>query len=94
MPALYAKGGDDLVAGGRTAGEAAGKAYTTDRYHKPADEFDANWNFDGVLQDLQALYGVGRTLADGDRWPQWNAGNPFRAAREAMRAATPEPTRQ
>ena len=87
VPALYAKGGDDLVSGGRAAGEAAGKAYTADRYHKPADEFDPGWNFDGVLQDLEALYGVGRTLADGDRWPQWSEGNPFRAAREASRAA-------
>ncbi|HST43659.1 MAG TPA: M28 family metallopeptidase [Luteimonas sp.] len=87
VPALYAKGGDDLVSGGRAAGEAAGKAYTTDRYHKPADEFDAGWDFAGVLQDLDALYGVGRTLADGDRWPQWNAGNPFRAAREASLSA-------
>jgi Zn-dependent M28 family amino/carboxypeptidase len=84
VPALYAKGGDDLVEGGRAAGEAAGKAYTADRYHKPADEFDPGWNFDGVMQDLQALYGVGRTLADGDRWPNWYEGNPFRAAREQM----------
>jgi Zn-dependent M28 family amino/carboxypeptidase len=90
VPALYAKGGDDLVEGGRAAGEAAGKAYTDVRYHKPADEFDPNWNLDGVVQDLQALYGVGRTLADdADRWPNWYEGNPFRAAREEMMAAMP-----
>lgn len=89
VPALYAKGGDDLVEGGRAAGEAAGKAYTADRYHKPADEFDPNWNLDGVIQDLEALYGVGRTLADSDRWPNWYEGNPFRAAREQMLAAKP-----
>ena len=68
----------------KTEGEAAGKAYTADRYHKPADEFDPGWNFDGVMQDLQALYGVGRTLADGEQWPNWYEGNPFRAAREEM----------
>ncbi len=90
VPALYAKGGDDLVEGGRAAGEAAGKAYTEVRYHKPADEYDANWNLGGVIQDLEALYGVGRTLADGDRWPNWYEGNPFRAAREEMMAATPQ----
>jgi Zn-dependent M28 family amino/carboxypeptidase len=84
VPALYAKGGDDLVEGGREAGNAAAQAYTAERYHKPADEFDASWNLDGVLQDLEALYGVGRTLADSDRWPQWYEGNPFRAAREQM----------
>ncbi len=88
VPALYAKGGDDLLDGGRAAGEAAGRAYTTDRYHKPADEFDPSWNLDGVVQDLEALYGVGRTLADGDRFPQWVEGNPFRAAREASLAGS------
>ena len=84
VPALYAKGGDDLVDGGRAAGEVASQAYTADRYHKPADEYDPEWKLDGVLQDLEALYGVGRMLADSDRWPNWYQGNPFRAAREKM----------
>ena len=86
VPALYAKGGDDLVDGGKAAGQAAGSAYTADRYHKPADEFDAGWNLDGVLQDLEALYGVGRTLADDGSWPAWYEGNAFKAARDAMRS--------
>ncbi|MFP5374764.1 MAG: M28 family metallopeptidase [Gammaproteobacteria bacterium] len=88
VPALYAKGGDDLVEGGIEAGKAAGQDYTANRYHKPADEFDPSWNLAGVIQDLKLLYGVGRELAGGDRWPQWYEGNPFRAEREAsMRSA-------
>jgi Zn-dependent M28 family amino/carboxypeptidase len=86
VPALYAKGGDDLVDGGKARGEEYARAYTEVAYHKPADEFDASWNLDGVVQDLQALYGVGRTLADGDQWPNWREGNAFRAARDRMRA--------
>jgi Zn-dependent M28 family amino/carboxypeptidase len=87
VPALYAEGGEDLVAGGSAAGRKASEAYTADRYHKPADEFDPNWNLEGVMQDLDTLYQVGRTLADGNAWPNWRAGNPFRAARDASRAA-------
>ena len=30
------------------------------------------------------MYGVGKELAGGDRWPNWYAGNPFKAARDAM----------
>jgi len=90
VPALYAEGGDDLVDGGRAAGEAAAQAYNADRYHKPDDEYDPNWKLDGLLQDLEALYGVGRTLADSDRWPNWYEGNPFRAAREKMMAGKGE----
>ncbi|NVG57800.1 M28 family peptidase, partial [Escherichia coli] len=34
VPALYAKGGDDLVEGGKEAGAAYGKRYTEVAYHK------------------------------------------------------------
>src|SRR5690606_20940952 len=86
VPALYAKGGDDLVEGGTEAGKAAGMDYTTHRYHKPADEFSADWNLEGIIQDLDALYAVGREVAATEAWPQWREGNPFRAAREASMA--------
>ncbi|MBB1473109.1 MULTISPECIES: M28 family metallopeptidase [unclassified Luteimonas] len=86
VPALYAKGGDDLVQGGKDAGAALAKTYNEVAYHKPGDEFDPGWNLDGVIQDLEALYGVGRTLADDGSWPAWYEGNAFKAARDAMRA--------
>jgi len=88
VPALYAEGGEDLVDGGSAAGRKAAEAYTEMRYHKPADEFDPNWNLDGVMQDLDTLYQVGRVLGDGSTWPNWRAGNPFRAARDAARPAS------
>jgi Zn-dependent M28 family amino/carboxypeptidase len=88
VPALYAKGGDDLVDGGKEAGAAYARHYTEVAYHKPADEFDPAWNLDGVMQDLEALYGVGRSLADDGSWPEWYEGNAFKAARDAMRAGS------
>jgi Zn-dependent M28 family amino/carboxypeptidase len=90
VPALYTDGGTDLVDGGTVAGEAAGKDYNEHRYHKPGDQYDAaTWKLDGTMEDLNAVYNVGATLANGDAWPNWYAGNPFRAAREAMMAKTP-----
>ena len=95
VPALYTDGGTDLLDGGTAAGEAAGKDYNENRYHKPGDQYDpATWKFDGTMEDLTAVYDVGAALANGDTWPNWYAGNPFRAAREAMMAAkkqTPAP---
>ena len=79
VPALYAKGGDDLVEGGTDAGKSAQVDYRDHRYHKPADEFDPAWKLDGVIQDLDALYGVGRDLAGSEQWPNWYEGNAFRA---------------
>jgi len=92
VPALYAEGGGDLVEGGTEAGDAAARDYTALRYHKPDDEYDpATWKLDGAIEDIQALYSVGETLTNGDAWPNWYPGNPFRAARDAMMAARAAP---
>lgn len=88
VPALYAGGGDDLLDGGTQAGLRAQEDYGQHRYHSPKDEYDAaTWKLDGVVEDLQVLYGVGKDIAGGGRWPNWNAGNPFKAARDQMMAA-------
>ena len=88
VPALYAEGGEELVEGGSAAGRKAAEAYTVARYHKPGDEFDPNWNLEGTMQDLDAVYQVGRLLADGATWPNWRPGSPFRAARDESRKAS------
>ncbi len=85
VPALYAKGGSDLLDGGKAAGKAAGDEYAK-RYHQPSDEIHEGWRWDGIVEDLQLLYGVGRNLADDGQWPNWYEGNPFKAARDAQRA--------
>ncbi|MFY2763710.1 M28 family metallopeptidase [Arenimonas sp. MALMAid1274] len=87
VPALYAKGGIDHVEKGVEFGRGIQANYTTALYHKPADEFDPSWDLRGVVQDLQALYGVGATLAGNDAWPNYVEGNAFKAARDASRAA-------
>jgi Zn-dependent M28 family amino/carboxypeptidase len=86
VPALYAKGGVDHREQGEAYGQAWSAEYGTNRYHKPADAFDPAWDLSGMVEDLNALYGVGRHLADGDAWPNWYEGNEFRAVREASRA--------
>jgi Zn-dependent M28 family amino/carboxypeptidase len=87
VPALYAKSGLDHVDKGEAYGTQLGDDYTANRYHKPSDEFDPAWDLSGVMQDLMALYLVGRELAAGDTWPNWYAGNEFKANRDKMMAA-------
>ncbi len=85
VPALYAKGGNDLVDGGTDAGKVASDEYAK-RYHQPGDEIHAGWKYDGIVEDLTLLYDVGHELADGAAWPNWYEGNPFKAKRDAQRA--------
>ena len=89
VPALYLDSGTDLIDGGKSAGEEAGKDYTANRYHKPGDQYDAaTWKLDGIVQDLETVYSVGTTLANDGQWPNWYEGNPFKAARDAMRPSS------
>jgi Zn-dependent M28 family amino/carboxypeptidase len=92
VPAMDIGSGNDLVEGGKAAGEAAGKDYNEHRYHKPGDEYDPGWKLDGVMDDLAAAYGVGRELTSSGQWPNWYRGNPFRAARDTMMASKPATT--
>jgi Zn-dependent M28 family amino/carboxypeptidase len=83
VPAISFGSGDDKVEGGRAAGEAAQQAYTADRYHQPADQWEASWTFTGMARDLELLYALGNGLANSKRWPNWSQDSEFRAARDA-----------
>jgi Zn-dependent M28 family amino/carboxypeptidase len=84
VPALMTQTGNDLVDGGVAAGQKRLDDYTAHRYHTPYDNFDPKWNFAGVAEDTQALYEVGRDLANGTAWPKWYPTSEFRATREAQ----------
>ena len=89
VPSLYAESGNDLREGGSAAGAAAADDYTNARYHKPADEYDpATWKLEGAIEDLVALYEVGKRIAAGDVNPAWRPDSEFAAARKPQ-PATP-----
>lgn len=83
VPSVSFGSGNDLVAGGIEAGEAASKEYTEKRYHQPADEWEASWEFTGMARDLEILHQLGNDLANSTRWPNWDKSSEFRAARDA-----------
>jgi Zn-dependent M28 family amino/carboxypeptidase len=87
VPMFDIDGGEDLMNGGRAAGEAYEKDYTEHRYHGPDDEYDPNWDWSGVLADLRIYYRLGRVLAESDAWPNWLPGDEFRRARDESRTA-------
>jgi Zn-dependent M28 family amino/carboxypeptidase len=87
VPALYVKGGVDNVEKGRAYGLAMLDDYTRHHYHSAADNFDPDWDLRGIVQDLNALYQVGKVLSLDDAWPNYRQGNAFRAIRDRSRAA-------
>jgi len=83
VPMLYADGGEDKLDGGIAAGKAIAQAYNEQRYHKPMDEYSDDWDLSGNVEDITALFEVGKTIAQSDKWPTWYPGNEFEAARKA-----------
>ncbi len=73
-----------MVDGGEERGRAELDEWTTERYHKPNDEYDETWDLTGAVQDLQMFFTVGWWIANEDSWPNWREGNEFRAARDEM----------
>ncbi|WP_374527336.1 M28 family metallopeptidase [Novosphingobium sp.] len=74
-------GASDLEVGGRPAGQAWIDDYTGRCYHQACDAWDAGWNLDGAVQDIELVAGIGQDLANSNRWPLWKPGSEFAAAR-------------
>ncbi len=86
VPAVSFDSGNDWVDGGLAAGKAESEDYSKNRYHQPADEWNAKWPFTGMVKDLELVYKVGSDLADSTQWPDWATDSEFRAARDATAA--------
>ncbi|WP_308367861.1 MULTISPECIES: M28 family metallopeptidase [unclassified Microbulbifer] len=83
VPMLYFKSGSDSFEHGREWAQQRSEQYTAHAYHKPADEYDPDWNLEGTAMDLQLGLDLGLQLANSRDWPNWYEGNEFRAIRDA-----------
>lgn len=86
VPMLYADIGVDMIEGGEEAGRALADDYTTNRYHKPTDNYDADWDLSGIVEISSIFRDLGKELAYSDQMPNWYEGNEFRALRDAQLA--------
>ncbi len=84
VPALDPEDGIDNVEHGEEWGRQQKEKWTAEQYHKPADQYDASWNLEGAVQDLNLLFQAGSALGDGAAWPNWRPGNEFRARRDSL----------
>lgn len=79
VPALYASGSYDHWDHGLEYGKAKADEYTTQRYHRPADEYAPGlWELAGVGQDAQLYFNIGLRLANERSFPQWREGSEFK----------------
>lgn len=87
VPAIMPWHGWDWVDGGREAGEAAWRAKFAADYHKPTDEWSADWNLTSAVENLTLLYHLGLDLANSEDWPGWKSTSEFAQVRARSDAA-------
>lgn len=84
VPAYYAKSGRAYIGQPADYGQKIDDIYTANDYHKVSDEVRPDWTFEGAAQDGAFLLEIGRRIANDSHWPEWKAGNEFKARREQM----------
>ncbi len=82
VPALYAEGGNDSFAHGMEWGKAQAQDYIDNRYHKPSDEYNPDWDLNGAIDDLGLYFAVGYKISQETTFPNWYDGNEFRTIRD------------
>jgi Zn-dependent M28 family amino/carboxypeptidase len=82
VPSITIDGGIDDVNKGKEYGKKMQDDYTAKRYHRPADQYDATWNLDGGMEDVELIFQIGKRLAFETSFPKWKEGSEFKKLRQ------------
>jgi len=83
VPALNPDAGVDYIGKPPEYAKQVRDEWNQNRYHTPKDIIYPDWDLSGTNEDLKVLFAVGYRVAQADKFPEWKAGNEFRAKREA-----------
>lgn len=84
IPSLYVEHGRQYRGRPEGWGQQIQEEFTAQRYHGPADEFSEDFVFDGAVQHGLLALRIIWDVAQDTGWPNWHAGQEFKAARDAM----------
>ena len=77
VPGLFMGSGSELLSTDTAAIEKR-KAALANRYHKPQDELDENWDFEGIIADIRLFFDIGYTMSQEKTFPQFKSKSEFR----------------
>ena len=89
VPALDPDEGVEFVGKPPDYGQKVRAQYNENNYHKPSDTVKPDWDLSGAREDLMVFFAVGYRAAEAARFPEWTAGNEFKAKRDAMLKTVP-----
>ena len=77
VPSISLKEGDDFVGRPKGWGKEQFDAYNTQHYHQPSDEFDPNWNYQGMIQETSIAMDIGMRIANDPALPRFKPTDEF-----------------
>jgi hypothetical protein len=83
VPSASVSGGPNYQGHPAGWGQAQHDAWIERDYHQVTDEFHADWDLSGAIQDAQLQLIVGLRAANATELPKWTPGDEFEAARRA-----------
>jgi Zn-dependent M28 family amino/carboxypeptidase len=88
IPAAYFEAGIDIIGKPAGWGKERHAEYEEKDYHQPSDDFRADWDLAGGVEDTRFFFHLGHRIAEQAELPAWNPGDEFEAARKkAIEAA-------
>ncbi len=88
VPAVMVVHGLDYIGRMPGWGEQKLQEYIETAYHRPGDEYRADLDLRGALQQGRVAFRIGLSLANGPERPVWNEGSELEAVRRWGRAAS------
>ena len=83
VPAIWFKSGTDFIGRPEGWGEQVHAEWIEQNYHRPTDEVEESWIFDGLVEDARLAFKLALTVANTDEMPAWYPGDEFEDERLA-----------
>ncbi len=84
VPALDTDEGVEFIGKPTEFSKQKRDEYTEHDYHAPSDQIKPDWDLSGAVEDAELLAAVGYRVANAEKFPEWKAGNEFKAKRDEM----------
>jgi Zn-dependent M28 family amino/carboxypeptidase len=82
VPAFDPDAGIEFIGKPPGYGKEKRDEYTNKDYHAPSDVVKPDWDLAGAAEDGKLFLVMGYRIANADKFPEWKAGNEFRAIRD------------
>ncbi|MEO6590639.1 MAG: M28 family peptidase, partial [Pyrinomonadaceae bacterium] len=80
VPSLNVESGTNYVGQDKEAARKRFEEFNTQHYHQPSDNFDENWRYDGLVQNLEVSLAIGIKVSNAKKMPAYKSGDEFAKA--------------